>query len=661
MRRFTLRRVAPGAFAFLTSGFALAQAPTPPAAPAPTTPPAAPAPTPPPASPPAAAPAAPAPGTAPAAPAPGAAPAPTDAPKTEAAPAPTDSKPAEAPAATVAPAPAPAGATAAAPATAAADAAKPQEPVEAKDDLARPGYIPGYRRYPWIGLPPYVPHSASAFGHATAPYGSQGPRDVWNFNFSGFFAAGVRAAIRQRPLPPGSERDSTALRNAVQTGEPFSAGGTQGSWVQMTFEYGNRIATAHVNLTTWNPSRGASFTQLGSQNFIDSAYLTFRIPPISKLRLGVSVGAFGQTYGNLGQYGGGFYNNATGQIRGVGETVSAEYDLTDTLVLTADHGIMSNGDKAPGGCETPPSRPGEPCPTGVSFAPANMGDAYDPASWVHHMHLGIIRNGDITIQGQLHYLQNWSQDDRGLLPVKLPPADGNLADYDPDPRPETPYVDESRTRGDGRYDAYGASIGFRGGQWARGGVGVVYGHAENAYALHGLSVSYVGDGETFSRDWLGPRSLEANTNDLVGSITSFSGEAEFSWGTLWRLPEPYWGEGFNVTTGVGFQYGVIGSEDPERDGWNMYRAGIDSAVSILPWLGAGVRVDQVNPNLERPDQIFYALTARLVFRTWWNSHESVTLQYNKWIYGDEVPINFRAPPNEKLDTDALSFGFGMWW
>jgi hypothetical protein len=109
-----------------------------------------------------------------------------------------------------------------------------------------------------------VPHSASAFGHATAPYGAQGPADVWNFNFSGFFAAGVRAAIRQRPLPPGSERDSTALRNAVQTGEPFSAGGTQGSWVQMTFEYGNRIATAHVNLTTWNPSRGASFTQLSS-------------------------------------------------------------------------------------------------------------------------------------------------------------------------------------------------------------------------------------------------------------------------------------------------------------------------------------------------------------------------------------------------------------
>ena len=658
MRRFTLSRVAPGAFAFLTCGFAFGQAPTPPAAPAPTTPPAAaPAPaTPPTAAPPAAAPAAPAPGTAPGTPAPGPASAPADAPKTEAAPAPTDAQPAAAPAATTAPAPAPA-------ATAASEAAKPQAPVEAKDELARPGYIPGYRRYPWFGLQPHVPHSASAFGGTVAPYGSPGPADVWNFNFSGFFAAGVRAAIRQRPVPPGSDRDTTALRNAVQTGEPFSAGGTQGSWVQMNFEYGNRIATAHVTIDTWNPSRGASFTQLGSQNFIDSAYLTFRIPPIKKLRLGIAVGAFGQTYGNLGQYGGGFYSNSTGMVRGTGETVSAEYDLTDTLVLTADHGIMVSSDRAPGGCDRRPVSGGQiqVCAVGSPTTPVNLGDPYDPAAWVQHFHVGIIRNGDLTLQGQLHYLQNWSQDDSGFLPVAEEPTQGSRANYDPDPRPETPFVDESRTRADGRLDAYGATLGFKGGQWFRGGVGLVHARAENAYALHGLNVSFVGDGETFSRDWIGPRSVERETGDLVGSMWSAAAEAEFSWGTLWRLPEPYWGEGFNVTTGVGFQYGRISSEDPLRDGWDMYRVGIDGFASLLPWLAAGLRIDQVNPNLERPQQIFHALTARLVFRTWWNSHESVTLQYNKWIYGDEVPFNFRAPPSEKLDTDALSFGFGMWW
>ena len=297
-------------------------------------------------------------------------------------------------------------------------AEKPELPKVPKDELARPGYLPGYRRYPWVGLPPHVPHSASAFGGTVAPYGSQGSADVWNFNYSGFFAAGVRAVIRERPLPPGSERDTVALRNAVQSGEPFSAGGTQGSWVQMTFEYGNRIATAHVNLTTWNPSRGASFTQLGSQNFIDQAYLTLRIPPIAKLRIGMAIGAFAQSYGNLGQYGGGFYPNATGSIRGMGETVSIEYDLTDTIVLTADHGIMGS-DKAPGGCEQPPSSAGQilPCPTGTSVATSGLGDSYDPA----RLGSTLSPRGDPERRhhpsGSAPLLQNCSQDDRGLLPV----------------------------------------------------------------------------------------------------------------------------------------------------------------------------------------------------------------------------------------------------
>jgi hypothetical protein len=410
------------------------------------------------------------------------------------------------------------------PAKSAAAQAEAERPAPApEDELARPGYLPGYRRYPWVGLPPHVPASPPTYGGTTAPYGAPGPADTWNFNYSGFFAAGVRATLRQRPLPPGSERNSLALRNAVQTGEPFSAGGTQGSWVQMTFEYGNRIATAHVGLTTWNPSRGASFTQLGSQNFIDSAYMTFRLPPIEKLKVGVAIGAFSQTYGNLGQYGGGFYANQTGQIAGNGATISGEYNITDSIVLTGDYGLMS-GDKAPGGCDTPPIGPDghvTACPPGTPVAPVNLGDSYDPSRWVQHFHAGVIQNGDLTINAQLHYMQNYSQDDRGLLPKVKEPTSGSLSNYNPDPRPETPLfdlngkeygLDESITRGEGRYDAYGATVGFRGGQWFRGGLGFTYAKAENAYALHGLNVSFVGDGETFTRDWIGPRSINPKTS-----------------------------------------------------------------------------------------------------------------------------------------------------
>ena len=173
-----------------------------------------------------------------------------------------------------------------------------------------PGYVPGYRRYPSLQLQPNVPNSGVVHGNAGVPFGAPAPRDTWTFNYVGFFAAGVRASIRSRDLTNVSlapKQSELVLRNTVDTGGSFSAGGAQGSWVEMKFEYGNRYITAHVNLTTWNPYRGASFVQLGSENFIDSAFITAKAPQLGKLRLGFSFGAFGVKYGNLGNYGGGFY------------------------------------------------------------------------------------------------------------------------------------------------------------------------------------------------------------------------------------------------------------------------------------------------------------------------------------------------------------------
>jgi hypothetical protein len=476
----------------------------------------------------------------------------------------------------------------------------------------------------------------------------------------------VRASIRERDrtnvaLAPA--QSELVLRSGVETGGTFNAGGTQGSWVEFNFEYGNRYVTAHVSLDTWNPARGSSFTWLGSQNFVDSAYLMLRPPPFGKLKLGWTVGAFGVTYGPLGENGGGFYQNPVGRIQGTGETLAAEYRLTDTWLLTLQHGFHSAGDKAP---EAPHRNevPGAPDPWAQT--PVNLGDSYDPSAWIHHLHLGFVKSGDITITTELHYLHNFSLDDRGLLRAAEPPTSGSSSNYDEDPRRETPAqvgenegIDESDRRDDGVYTAYGANVGLRG-NWFRAGAGIVYGRAKNAYALHGLAISYVGDGETFSNDWIGPRSLDEK-NNWAGSMWSVAAETELGWGSFWRRPEPFWGEGTDLRTTLGFQFGRISSHDPERDGWSMYRVGVNVLASLLPWLGAETRLDQVNPNTDRPEQIYYAWMARIILRTFWTSHEQVALQYNKWIYGSEKPVNFRAPPVEDLDDDVLSLGFSMWW
>src|SRR5262249_16121950 len=125
---------------------------------------------------------------------------------------------------------------------------------------------------------------------------------------------------------------------------------TQGSWVDMTFEYGNGVVMSHVKITTWKPVRATDWTAVGSQNFVDEAYLTWRARPLEKLALNWTVGAFRNIYGGLGQYGVGQYNaQIVGMPFGVGETLSAHYDLDETYTLQIEDGFMGRLAKTPKG------------------------------------------------------------------------------------------------------------------------------------------------------------------------------------------------------------------------------------------------------------------------------------------------------------------------
>ena len=75
-----------------------------------------------------------------------------------------------------------------------------------------------------------------------------------------------------------------------------------GNWVQMNFRYGNRDVTANLTLSTWNPSAPTTYYQLGSQNWVNNAFLTYNIPPIDGCGCEATVGYFFTNYGNLGPY-----------------------------------------------------------------------------------------------------------------------------------------------------------------------------------------------------------------------------------------------------------------------------------------------------------------------------------------------------------------------
>ena len=111
-------------------------------------------------------------------------------------------------------------------------------------------------------------------------------------------------------------------------------------------------------------------------------------PPIGKLRLRATLGYFFNNYGNLGQYTAGIYQSPyVGAARGVGGMLLGRVPA-DAAAVAARRGRRS-------WATATAARP-------AGTAPANPNNNVDPlfgASYIHHLHAGLIRKTDVTLQG----------------------------------------------------------------------------------------------------------------------------------------------------------------------------------------------------------------------------------------------------------------------
>jgi hypothetical protein len=500
------------------------------------------------------------------------------------------------------------------------------------DRLARPGYVPGYRGYVGVGMSPYIPRVGALPGGMTPSFGAPTPVDDWSFNFTGFMSASVRASIATRDNP-GEGQSGTVLHAPPQSVEVYGSfndtGATPGNWVGLLFQYGNRYVTANVSFDTHNPSRAASYEIIGSQYFLNDTFLSIRIPPIDQLRLAWNVGFFSQPYGYLGQYGGGLYTPPLfGRVSGAGETLTAEYDLTPELTLIVEDGFSSS------------SRTGKVPQGALNTGSTGFSDSNLPSSYIHHAHAGIRRKGDVTLQFMGHFMTNWSQSDQ----LERKALDN----------PETKSWDERNPK-DGHIHVAGIeakAISQTYGYLALGG-GLI--EAENAYRLRGLS-TYAQDGVSLTNDWFG--TFTGGTGKIILGGVNY----KFSLGAIMRAPEAFWGDGPDLVFEVATQFAKISSDDPNTDGKFKNKQGLDVLYTFIPWMGFGLRIDRVAPNSKDAEETFYALAPRLQFRSNWQSHETVTLKYSKWFYGDHTHSDsWDARPREQLDDQMIALGFGMWW
>ena len=493
----------------------------------------------------------------------------------------------------------------------------------------RDSYLPGERTALGVGLGPTASQAPALPGGLTTPPGAPDAADDWTFTFRGFMSASLRASTGSRADPTADQHGITlhTLPRIVDAYGMFEGtNNPQGSWVDMTFDYGNKTVAAHVKVTTWKPSDGVDWTAIGSQNIVDEAYLTYQIvPPTEKLHFQWAVGAFRNIYGSLAQYSVGQYNaHIVGMPFGVGETLTAEYNIDETYQIHLEDGFMGRLAKAPAGT--------------VPTLDNGVANQSIPSSWVHHAHVGLARQGDLPLVVGVHYLTNWAQDERDQV------DDG-----------KTYWINENH-RPDPRMDVYGVDVKSMNAWFGNIALSASYADAKYAELLTGLNYFGAFTGEQLTKRFLGPQGGGTGKMVVVGA------EYTLDWEKLLRHPEAFDGNGPDLTTSIFSDYAAVQSQDPDADGKTLYKFGAEATYRFAPWVAASFRADRVVPDSKDMKQSFYVISPKLIFKSNWLSHEQVTLAYSKWFLGDDTFAEFPSDyTRNQLDDQMWSLTFGMWF
>ncbi len=481
-----------------------------------------------------------------------------------------------------------------------------------------------------LGASPYAPRVGALPGGVTGGYGAPVPPSEWAFEYSGFISASLQFSVDSRRYPAEGQADTVyhTPPETIETWNSFTSTNTvPGNWISMRFKYGNSRVSAHASMETWNPSRPATYYHVGSQYFLNNVFLSYTPAPIGDVRLRIDAGRYNTAYGQLARYNAGIYTNSlSGEVDGVGERIIAEYDLSDTYMLVLEHGLMQ-------------SRDGQIPEQVIPSIFTNWRRHAWTGAWIHHEHLGLIRKGEPRIELQGHYITNWTQEDRNSAVRDIP---------------GTQQLDESRVY-NGRITVWGGDLKLLSDTFGVFGVGGAMIRGHSTYPLKGL-ITYAEDGEQLANKWWGV------TSGGTGKILVLSGNYEFSLGKIVSYPQPFGGDGPDILVNTGFQWTKTWTDFESFDGRTRHKYGMDVLYRFIEYVGAGARVDRVVPTSYNDEETFHVLATRLLFKSSWNSHESIQLLYAKWFYGSESRnegTGLRTP--EQLDDELFALNFNMWW
>src|SRR5882724_1662652 len=357
------------------------------------------------------------------------------------------------------------------------------------------------------------------------PSYGEGTTDEFTFSYHGYLSAPILVALGQKE-PGSSENLSSTPLHSLTLALPdyiyntwFVTNQQPGAWASMNFSIGTSKVFGSVYFGGWDfnqgqqTPQGAAHAQLALSSFMPS--LTFRLDNVfgTKTRVDAVVGGVRDRYGGSGKWDYGAYGaTVIGASVAIGETIGVERAFGD-VSLRFEEGFGGNGHPA--------------------------GDPRSP-TLLAHTHLIGTYKGDLLRVG-LHYMTVFSQDERSGKP---PTVTAPLQQSDPD----------------GSITVSGADMRFNGGIYGELFLGGSYVKVKQAEHVDGtLQVVHVAGGQAMMDNFLG------SANHGTGSLTNVLVQYDYSFGTLARYPEAFWGNGPDVKVQLFSLYTRVRSADVDWD------------------------------------------------------------------------------------------------
>jgi len=441
--------------------------------------------------------------------------------------------------------------------------------------------------------------------------GGPTPAGEWELEFHGYLRAPFRMGVSPRrpvaedPDDPqlgdlGAGQSTRSVHAPVVPDEQYLSYAytvhNARDWAELYLSYGNGIVTGTVSIQGFNFS-DASWKEDGTQFGIAQAFVT--LTPKFKARwakLLWKVGSFDNRYGGSGRYDAGDIETYLfGRTHAMGESLQVDFPIKD-FTISVEHGVGAT----------------RPDPKTANYARYTL---------LHHAHIGLHYQNKVEFN--VHWLNAFSREaDRlaGMGPGDFLPA--------------------------GKQHVVGPELRI---DWGRAG-----------YWYAGFSYINLKDSQTVSRAievihslGAGQFSFGLNGNylngDDNGEIFSVIGQVEHSIQKA-RKGSKWYGQGPDLTAKVYFMLNKVLAEDEAADGDLKYKVGFDLLGTPLPWLGIGFRMTHVDPDSDYDEQRFTIFSPRLAFRTNFITHESIEIQYSRYVYAartcpeDNGLLCTQAPP-----------------